>query len=195
MASGGQRAHARGGELDGQRHAVEAPADLVDGRAVGRGEREAGLRRPRPLGEQLGRLVVGEGRHEPRRLAGTPSASRLVARMRSAGHARSSASTPRRPASTTCSQLSSTSQHRVGADGQAHGVERRDVGRAGEPEGRPASCAGTWRASATGVRSTHATRDGGPPSARRPGCPAPAPAARAAGLAGEAASCRCRRRR
>ena len=75
---GRQHAHARRGELDRERDAVEPPADLGHGRRVARRQRERRRRGLRPLDEQLHRLGARHRRHEPRRLAA--HAERLAAR-------------------------------------------------------------------------------------------------------------------
>ena len=49
----GKQLHARRGQLDRQRNAVETPTDLSDDRAVLRIEREARLRRARPIHEEM----------------------------------------------------------------------------------------------------------------------------------------------
>ena len=46
-------AHARGGELDRERHVIEPLADLDDRGLVVGGEREVGAGHPRPVDEQL----------------------------------------------------------------------------------------------------------------------------------------------
>jgi hypothetical protein len=66
----GQDAHPRGGELDGERHPIQPAANLADGPAVRRCERERGEHGLRAVHEELHRLGAGERRHEPRDLAG-----------------------------------------------------------------------------------------------------------------------------
>ena len=89
-----QRAHPRGGELQRQRNAFEAGAQLGDRRRLALGQREAGLVQPRALHEQLHgfgsqqrfepALAVGhrQRQHGIGLLARTRSASRLVAMIR-----------------------------------------------------------------------------------------------------------------
>ena len=103
-----QHAHARGGQLDRERDAVEATADLGHRVAVRLGERERGQRRVRPLDEQLDRLGHASGGTSHAVSLATPSASRLVARIMRRGQRRSSVSAISAAASTRCSQLSST---------------------------------------------------------------------------------------
>ena len=55
-----QRAHARGGQLERERNAVEALADAGDRRRVVVGDRERRLRRQRALDEQPRRRVLLE---------------------------------------------------------------------------------------------------------------------------------------
>ena len=93
------RAQPRGGQLDGQRQAVEPAADLDDRGDVVRVDGEAGRRRRAAVGEQLRppdrraprrrRRVGGRARPaagpRPARSPTMPSGSRLVARMRTPG--------------------------------------------------------------------------------------------------------------
>ena len=75
VADLGQRqdAHPRRRQLDRQRHAVEAPADLRRGGGVVVGEAEIGADLSRAVGEQLDRLVgQRQRRHPPTHLAGHP---------------------------------------------------------------------------------------------------------------------------
>ena len=118
------------------------------------GQREARRGRPRPLDEEphgrryaARRAGGGErrpGRGRPGRARArstspaTPSGSRLVARTRSPGQARSSASARRAQASTRCSQLSSTSSSRSPAAGASTSVvDRRPAGRLAQRRARP----------------------------------------------------------
>ena len=101
-----RRRDARRGQLDGQRHAVQAPADLLDRRLVvlvGAEARVGGG----ALDEQAAGL--GQRRHAPDDLA------LAVQRLAAGGHARARpvparrrSSARRAQASITCSQLSST---------------------------------------------------------------------------------------
>ena len=138
-------------------------------------EREAGPARPRrarrraATGRVAGELVERRRRDRARGAAsggtrqavspGTPSGSRLVARMRRSGQPRSSAlGQPARQASTRCSQLSSTS---------SSSRPRRCVGRARRRAAAPGgsrtpsagqrSPAATSAASASGASSTNQT--------------------------------------
>jgi len=70
-----ERNGAGGRELDGQRNAVQAPADCCDGRRNAPVRREVRLRRARPCDEQLNRAISQQildilgavGRHSERR--------------------------------------------------------------------------------------------------------------------------------
>ena len=62
---GGQHAHPGGGQLDGQRHAVQGAADVRHRHRVPLRDREAGPGRRRPVREQLGRLEAGQLRSVP----------------------------------------------------------------------------------------------------------------------------------
>ena len=112
----------RRGQLDRQRDAVEPAADLGDRRRVRLVEHEPGLhragrarRRAAPPRWHRSRRVDAVRAGSSSAVSGhtcspaTPSASRLVARMRTPGHSRSSPSASRPTAATRCSQLSSTS--------------------------------------------------------------------------------------
>jgi hypothetical protein len=52
-----QRTHPRRGQLDGQRHPVEARADLAHGRGIVVADRETGPGTAGPVGEQFDRFV------------------------------------------------------------------------------------------------------------------------------------------
>ena len=121
----GEESQVRSGELDGQRQAVEPPADLDHGRGVVVGEREVGAHHARAIDEQLDRLELTDGvgrdlapvrRQAERRdrvhLFG-PDAQRLAAGGQD-GQARALGQQPATvlAASVTCSRLSSTSSIR-----------------------------------------------------------------------------------
>ena len=122
-----QHAHPNGGQLDGEGDPVEPAADGGGSRqAAGLLEREPGLasraRKSWTASEQASPEIPGSAPPEAAGLrsdsesGGTrhsaspesPRGRRLVARIRSSGHARSSRGLPR-AASSRCSQLSSTS--------------------------------------------------------------------------------------
>ena len=165
-----QHGHARGGELDRQRHPVEPPADPAErSRAPrarpGSNRLEASTR---ALDEQRDRAVVRRPASCGRRLApvarprpptrhtcspGTPSGWRLVAITRSDGERSSRLTTRSAHPSTTCSQLSSTSsvdsgKPRASAAGAGSCVRSRSRMVA-------ATAWGTSRARACVDRSTH----------------------------------------
>ena len=108
-----------------QRDAVEAVADADDGGGVvAQCEGKVGLDGAGAVDEQAERAVrvevgqvaqwreVGKGSEGTRKIASPsmPSGSRLVARMRRRGQARSRVSASRAQASSRCSQLSSSRQ-------------------------------------------------------------------------------------
>jgi hypothetical protein len=66
----GQRPQAHGGQLDGQRNALEAAAELRDGVRVASVDLEARLNGRRPLQEQLHRVVLQQGLLRRRSVAG-----------------------------------------------------------------------------------------------------------------------------
>ena len=115
---------AGGRQLDGERNPIETPADTGDGVRVVRGRCEGGVNGARTLDEELCGLGVdervdgtdasasGSDNEGTRQTVSpdTPSASRLVARIRNAGAPRSRASTSSAQAAIRCSQLSSTSR-------------------------------------------------------------------------------------
>ena len=72
---GGQRPDAGGGQLDGQRDAVQPAADLGDRRGVPVGDGEAGRRPPGPVDEQPHRRVAGQARRRRRSAARPGTAS------------------------------------------------------------------------------------------------------------------------
>ena len=161
--------------------------------AVGRGEGRLGGRGPlheQPHGLELrpasssggrggvGRQATGRG---PGRAASPaiPSASRLVARMRRPGQARSRRSARRAQASTRCSQLSSTSSRRLGPQGVGQRVQR-----AAGPAPRPAPARrrrawGTRAGSESGASSTSQTPSGNSSRASAATCSGQAGLARA----------------
>ena len=68
-----ERPHPRGGQFDGQRHAVEATADLGDRVGVAVGDREVGPGSAGTVGEQLDGLVgQRQRRHLPIHLTRRP---------------------------------------------------------------------------------------------------------------------------
>ena len=67
---GGQHGHPGGGQLDGQRDAVQRAADGRHRHRVPLGDREAGPGRGRPVREQLHRLEARQFRGVPRRVRG-----------------------------------------------------------------------------------------------------------------------------
>ena len=75
--AGGEHVHARGGQLDGQRDAVEAPADVLDDSAVRVARVELPVPRAGPVDEQLHALSRHHGRDAEHDLAG--NAERLLA--------------------------------------------------------------------------------------------------------------------
>ncbi len=96
------RRHPRGGQLDRQRHTVQAPADLHHRRSVLHGQREVGVHRAGPLHEQPHRVGLGQRPRGPASGAGegsdgtgrtrspsTASPSRLVAKTTSPAQSRS----------------------------------------------------------------------------------------------------------
>ena len=148
-----ERRRARGGQLDGQRQAVEAGAQGLDRRPVGR--RRAPRRPPPPArrNSSTAAVAIGSGRDGDDLLA--VDAERLAAgRQRPAARGRPSSARRRPPrrASMTCSQLSTTSsagppatarrgrrQRRsgrpAGADGEGDGVDDViGIGDAGQPD-------------------------------------------------------------
>ena len=62
---GRQHAHAGRGQLDGQREAVQPPADVADRADVGVGEPEGRERTLRPVNKELQRFLRLQRRHEP----------------------------------------------------------------------------------------------------------------------------------
>ena len=118
-----QRAKSNGREFDRQRDPVEAPCQLDNGVLVVRRQLESGARLPRALDQQGNGLRLGEAvRRNPALASGTdsgptrttaspvtPSGCLLVARIRSPGASRRSASASTADASSRCSQLSRTS--------------------------------------------------------------------------------------
>lgn len=104
----GEQPEAGGGQFDGEGQAVEAAADLVDGRAAVPGEVDVGAYGAGALGEEAVRGVRRQGFEGADRLPGTPRGSRLVARMRSSGQSVRRVSARAAAASITCSQLSRT---------------------------------------------------------------------------------------
>ena len=142
-----QRGHARRGQLDGQRHAVQAPADLLDRRL-----------RPRSVGLKPGSAAA---RSANRRLASASdgtrqatspsqcSGSRLVARTRTPGPARSRSSARRAHASITCSQLSSTTI----ASRAARCAARASCAERWAGIGTPTASAVAWATSAPSVEA------------------------------------------
>ena len=120
---------ARRGQFDGQRHAVELPADRGDAPGIGIVEAEAVQRRRRALDEQLHRGpggglgcteqdIRGGSSSGPSRVTHSPldrKGSRLVASRCTCGAVEKMRSARRATASTTCSQLSSTSNSRLPA--------------------------------------------------------------------------------
>jgi hypothetical protein len=88
-----KRRHLRGGELEGERQAVEPRADRGHVGCRLRGEREAGLHRARTLDEERGRFVAGD--HGRERLGRPPGdrppairvgRARIDRRVREPGH-------------------------------------------------------------------------------------------------------------
>ena len=164
-----QRAQAGGGKLDRQRDAVKVAADLGDHLRVAVAEGEGGLHQAGPIHEQADRrrrrdLVASPSRRadpgpaaaEPARSSrpGTPSGSRLVARMWSAGHSRRSRSTSSAQAATRCSQLSRTISSRLVPSAAA------SVARSGSPgtSFTPSAAATAWGTRAASARAASSTR-------------------------------------
>ena len=152
ICSGREHAHARRGELDRERDAVEPLADLATAARVLVGQREARTGLRGAVDEELDRLerrrASPRRRRSPRRAATasaprhaasprTPSGSRLVASTRQRSGTRRAAR-PRRAAApaTRCSQLSSTSS--VPSPPQSLGERRRASGRSAAPRARRA---------------------------------------------------------
>jgi len=79
---GGQHANACSGELEGERDAVESPANVAHCACVAIRELERCERRLRAFDKKLNRLGAAEGWNEPRRLAG--DAEGLAARREDA---------------------------------------------------------------------------------------------------------------
>ena len=88
--------------------------------------------RPGRIGSPDGR--GRQRRHPPGDLAGTPSGSRLVARIVSCGQAARSRSARSAAASMTCSQLSNTTQHRAVGHEPGDGIDGRLGGRLPHPQ-------------------------------------------------------------
>ncbi len=155
-----QGPHPRRGEFDGQRHAVEPPADLAHrGGAVG-GDGEVGPGQPGAVGEQLDRLVghdSGGTRHVTS--PATPIGSRLVAKIVNLGHAPSSAAISAAHASSRCSQLSSTTSVCRSPMNRTRVSTVERPGWSGNPSAR-ADVAGTSAGSVIGARSTYQTPPG-----------------------------------
>ena len=104
-----QDAHPRRRQLDRQRHAVEAPADLRRGGGVLIGEAEIGPDLARAVGEQLDRLVgQRQRRHPPTHLATNPD--RLTARRHKA-HRRAAAQQGNNQRGTCVQQMLTVVQH------------------------------------------------------------------------------------
>ena len=117
-----QQLHARSRQLDRERHALEAAADLGDRADVVVGELEARLGLLRALDEELHRGRVGRGRRPARaRRAAAPGTRARRGRAAAPGSSRApsasgtaaSSSATSAAAGSTCSKLSSTSS--VGA--------------------------------------------------------------------------------
>ena len=127
------------GELDRERDAVEPAADLRDravrsSRRVAKSPAHAAARSTnrRTASFAASRRPALDGPSGQRRATGTticspahPSASRLVARIRTLGHSRRTLPPSRPPASSRCSQLSSTSSSRLRAAGLDDAVSQR----------------------------------------------------------------------
>ena len=166
---GRQHAHARRGELDRERNAVEAAADVVDSAAAfALRELNDGDRRLRALDEQLHRLGARRAaeratpsRWRRRALRGSSRecvSSRTAAQQRSASAAQ---------ASTRCSQLSSTMSDALSP---IAAIERLTSGRAAairDVERRRDFAATTSVGSASGARSTQPMRSNIADSVRR----------------------------
>ena len=147
ISRGRQAPDASGGELDRQRHAVEAVADAGDVVGVALAEREARLRRggrstnSRTDSERISSAGVAAPSASGSVSGGTRqtispvtcSGSRLVASTCSSGQPRSSASVRWAQAVTRWSQLSST----ISASASASAVSSASTPRAPLPSSRP----------------------------------------------------------